>query len=110
MILRHETSYCPRCKTATIGPSCHWCNGTQTVRFSPAEESRRCASYRRFRAAGVSHADAIALLDQVAELVACNRRTNTDAVRELVTAGREPAVAVERIRPLRSRMPVAVAA
>src|SRR4051812_35741794 len=102
MILRHETSYCPRCKTATIGPSCHWCNGTQTVRFSPAEESRRCASSRRFRGAGVSHADAIALLAQVAELAACTQRTNAAAVRDLVAAGREPAVAVERVRPLRA--------
>src|SRR3954469_21936020 len=109
MILRHETSYCPRCKTATIGPSCHWCNGTKTVRFSPAEESRRCASYRRFRAAGVTHADALELLDQVAELAACDQRTNTEAVREIVGTTREPAVA-ERVRPLRVPMSVAVAA
>lgn len=109
-IAAHEDSWCPKCKTATIGPTCHWCAGAETVRYSPEETTRRCSAYRRFRAAGCSHADALLLLDQVAELVNCDRRTNTRVVRELVAAGAEPAAAIERVRPLRTPTYVAVAA
>jgi hypothetical protein len=106
MILAHEDSYCPGCKTATLGPSCHWCAGTQTVRFSPAEELRRYAGYRRFRARGVTHADALKLLDQVAELLLTGHAANNLAVRELV----HPAPPAVSTRAPIVAIPAAVAA
>lgn len=113
MIQDHEDSYCRQGHHWTIGPRCQWClNTPYTTRFSPEIETQRAESYKRFRARGVSHVDAIALLEQIHVLVGTGRAENARNVRDLVNDGREvfaqPAGPI--VRPLFAPAPVAVAA
>lgn len=111
MIQDHEDSYCRKAHHWTLGPTCQWCTGAPpTTRFSPKVEAQRCDLYRRLRARGVAHRDALGLLDQVAVLARTSRAENVRDVGELVVAGRDRVPLAELVRPIFAPVPVAVAA